>query len=1041
MNKLIEWFAENPVAANLLMVAILIGGTFSYLKEIDRQFFPSVASSSVGVTVNYLGAGPEEVEERILIRVEEAIQDLEGIKEITSTASEGFGQVVVKVQSGYDTRVLLDDVKARVDGINTFPTESERPIVAEFASGRDQREMLVAIYGNMDERTLKTWAERIRDDVGALANIDKAELQAVRDYELAIEVPEASLRRYGLTLGDVQRAVAANSLNLPAGSIKSDLGDITLRTKGQAYNKADFEELVVVQQSDGTVIRVKDIGTVIDGFVEEDLRARLNGSPAMILNVVSVSNPDVTRTSRIVRGYMEKMAPQLPAGLNMTVLDDASITFNDRMDMLLGNGISGLALVFIVLLLFLRPAVAIWVAIGIGISFFGAIWALPWFGISLNMISLFAFLLVLGIVVDDAIIVGEAIHTRHERGLRGLEAATRGATRVSTPVFLAVLSTLIFFAPMLGVPGDWSDVAKNIPIVVFGALLFSLIESLLILPAHLKGMKTLPDEPTGFMKFQQKIADAMRNFVQNRYKPAIELALAWRTVTVLSFVLVFAVCIGLVGGSWIRVAFFPSIVADFVAVTIDLPENAAFTRTTDLQDRLEQAAKEAAAEMTEEGYTPLDTVLSFASDSKIDSFAFPEMEGAEGIDAAEFSRRWRAKLGPVPEAEEIRYTTSIQPGKKPIDIQVSGADTEELNRAVEAIKAELATFSGIFDIKDSMSDPQPEIILNLRPQAESLALGLTDLAQQVREGYYGAEAQRIPRGKDDVRVMVRYPRETRESIESLSDTRIRVGDGIEIPFDSVAETEFGTGAVKIKRKDRQRVGNVTADALAWADPNQVLAEIFDANEDIWAKQYPRTSIKMAGDSEEEGEFISSLASNLVVAIVLIYAILAVSFRSYGIPVIILTAIPFGFAGAVIGHMTLGMSLSMFSLLGIIAAAGVVVNDNLVLLDHLSRLRKEGMEVGEAIITAACDRFRAIILTSLTTFIGLAPLMAETSVQAQLLIPMVVSLAFGVLFATGVTLILVPCLYSLMWQIKHSSLRILRIMFSNDDGRGMRTPAE
>lgn len=1041
MNKLIEWFADNPVAANLLMVAILIGGTFSYLKQVDRQFFPSVASSSVSVDVNYLGAGPEEVEERILIRVEEAIQDLEGIKKMTSIANEGFGRVIVQVDNGYDTRILLDDVKARVDGINTFPVESERPIVAEFATGHEQREMLVAISGQMDERTLKTWAERIRDDVGALDFIDKAELQAVRDYEVAIEVPEASLRRYGLTLGDVQQAIAANSLNLPAGNIKSDLGDITLRTRGQAYNKADFEDLVVVQQPDGTVIRVRDIGTVIDGFVEQDIRARLNGAPAIILNVVSVSNPDVTRTSRIVRSYLEEVKPQLPDGLNVLVLDDASITFNDRMSMLLNNGISGLALVFIVLLLFLRPAVAIWVAIGIGISFFGAIWALPWFGISLNMISLFAFLLVLGIVVDDAIIVGEAIHTRHERGLRGLEAATRGATRVALPVFLAVVSTLIFFAPMFGVPGNWRDVAMNIPIVVFGALVFSLIESLLILPAHLKNMKTLPAEPQGFMKVQQRIADAMKTFIDTRYKPFIELALRWRTVTVLSFVLVFALCIGMVGGGWIRVAFFPSIVADFVAVNIDLPENAAFSRTANLQDRLEKAAKEAAEEMSAEGYGALDVILSFAGGSSLEAYAFPEREGALGIDAEEFSKRWRAKLGPVPEAEEIRLTTSIQEGRKPIDIQVTGANSAEMTRAIDAIKAELNSFGGIIDVKDSISDPQPEIVLNLRPQAESLALGLNDLAQQVRQGYFGAEAQRVPRGKDDVRVMVRYPRSTRESIESLADTRIRVGDGIEIPFDAVAETQFGSGAVKIEREDRRRVGHITADALDSVDPNLIVAEMFKDNKATWAQQFPRTTISLAGDAEEQSEFVGSLATNLLIAVCVIYGILAVSFRSYGLPIIILTAIPFGFSGAVIGHMLLGMSLSMFSLLGIIAAAGVVVNDNLVLLDHLGRLRKEGVKVADAIVDAACDRFRAIILTSLTTFIGLAPLMAETSVQAQLLIPMVVSLAFGVLFATGVTLILVPCLYSVMWQIKDSTLRLVKRMFSTSNRGGLSTPAE
>lgn len=1041
MNKLIAWFADNPVAANLLMIAILIGGTVAYLFQIDRQFFPSIASSSVAVTVHYLGAGPQEVEERIIIRVEEAIQDLEGIKEITSTALEGVGQVVVEVQNGYDTRVLLDDVKARVDGINTFPGESERPIVSEFSKSEEQREMLLGIYGDIDETTLKKWAERIRDDVASINKIDKAELQAVRDYEVAIEVPEESLRRYGLSLGDVQRAVANNSLNLPAGSIKSDLGDITLRTKGQAYNKADFEDIVVVQQPDGTIIKVRDIATVIDGFVEQDLRARLNGQRAILLNVLSVSDPDVTRTSKIVRGYLEEIAPTIPDGLNVVVLDDGSLTFKDRISMLLGNGLSGLLLVFIVLLLFLRPAVAIWTAVGIGISFFGAVWSMAWLDMSLNMISLFAFLLVLGIVVDDAIIVGEAIHARHERGLRGLEAAVRGATRVSSPVFLAVLSTLIFFAPMLTVPGEWRSAAMNIPLVVFGALTFSLIESLLILPAHLKDMKPLPKEPNRFMQFQERFAEGMRNFIENRYRPLVTLALKWRTVTVTSFVLFFMICVALVGGGWIRLSFFPQVVADFVAVRIDLPENAAFDRSMTLQDRLEKAAKDANDEMEQEGYTPLSMVMSFAYDNEIESYAFPSLEGVEGVDAAEFARRWRENLGEVPAAQDIVFTTSMGPDGKDIDIQVSGPDTQEIARAVDAIKAELRSYGGIYDVKDSMSDPQPEIVLDLRPQAESLSLGLADLAQQVRQGFFGAEAQRIPRGKDDVRVMVRYPRETRESIESLRETRIRVGDGLEIPFDAVAETTFGKGAVRIEREDRQRVAHITAEALETTDPNQVSRQLFAQNSEKWAKMFPRTKIKTSGDAEEQGEFVGALLTNLVIAVFVIYAVLAVSFRSYGLPFIILTAIPFGFSGAVVGHGLLGMNISMFSILGIVAAAGVVVNDNLVLLDHLGRLRREGMKVADAIVQAACDRFRAIILTSLTTFIGLAPLMTETSVQAKMLIPMVVSLAFGVLFATTVTLILVPCLYSLMWQIKHGVLRRLRNLFRGSTNAGLQTPAE
>ncbi|MEM7570466.1 MAG: efflux RND transporter permease subunit, partial [Pseudomonadota bacterium] len=941
MNKLIAWFADNPVGANLLMFAILLGGTFAYFFQVDRQFFPSVASSSVGVTVNYLGAGPAEVEERILIRVEEAIQDLEGIKEITSTAQEGFGQVVAEVQNGYDIRVLLDDVKARVDGINTFPTEAERPIVAEFANAREQREMMLAVYGDLDEATLKKWAERIRDDIAAKDNIDKAELQAVRDFEVAIEVPEESLRRYGLSLADVQRAVASNSLNLPAGNIKSSMGDITLRTKGQAYNKADFEEIVVVQQPDGTVIKIKDIGTVIDGFVERDLRARLNGQRAILVNVLSVSEPDVTRTARIVRDYLDDFAPNIPEGLNVTVLDDASLTFKDRISMLLGNGLSGLLLVFVVLLLFLRPAVAIWTAVGIGIAFFGAIWSMAWLGISLNMISLFAFLLVLGIVVDDAIIVGEAIHARHERGMTGLEAAIRGASRVSSPVFLAVLSTLIFFAPMLAVPGNWRDTAMNIPLVVFGALTFSLIESLLILPAHLKDMKPLPAQPGRLMQIQQRFADGMRHFIETRYRPLISLALKWRTVTVTGFVLFFMICLSLVAGGWIRLSFFPQVVADFVAVTIELPENAAFERSARIQERLEAAAIKANDSMEQEGYTPLSMVMSFAFDNSVEAFAFPSLEGVEGVDAAEFSRRWRENLGEIPAAQDITYATSIGPDGKDIDIQVSSNNTQEIEKAVAAIKQELRSYGGIYDVKDSMSDPQPEIVLNLRPQAESLNLGLSDLAQQVRAGFFGAEAQRIPRGKDDVRVMVRYPRKTRESVESLSETRIRVGDGIEIPFDAVAEAEFGVGAVRIEREDRKRVAHITAEALDSTDYAQVVRQIFEENKEKWAKQFPTATIKKAGDAEEQGEFVLSLATNLVVAVFVIYAILAVSFRSYGVPFIILTAIPFGFSGAVVGHGFMGMNLSMFSILGIVAAAGVVVNDNLVLLDHLGRLRKEG----------------------------------------------------------------------------------------------------
>lgn len=1022
MNRIIGWFANNSVASNLLMLIILVGGVMTY-PAMNREFIPPRMSDTVQVSVPYRGAGPEEVEDRILIRIEEAVSDLDGIKKIRSIAREGTGTVTIEVQNGSDTRKLLNDVKSRVDGINTFPTEAERPIVSEQV--RRVQVMQLVLFGDVDQKTLKRVAENIRDDLAALREVDVANVQAVLPYEVAIEISEVDLRRYGLSFDDFVRAVRANSLNLPAGTIRSEGGNVTLRTRGQAYTADDFEQIAVLRQADGTVIRVADVARVIDGFQEADLLARYNGSPAVLLEAFVTADPNVVETSQAIRTYLEQLKTRLPGNLTVDVLDDRSETLNDRLRLLLENGIGGLILVFVVLLLFLRPMVAFWVAAGIAIAFVGTIWVLPWFGVSLNMISLFAFLLVLGIVVDDAIIVGESIHAMNERGVRKIHGATLGAQSVSKPVFFAVATTILAFMPMLFVPGNWRDIAQQIPYVVIAALVFSLIESMLILPSHLSNLK--PERELGhgalakLQKFQRNLASGLQRFAEKFYAPLLQKALHWRGLTVVVFIILFGLTVAVVGGGWMRISFFPNIQADFVFSTINMPEGAAFSKSEDVALKLEKAAQTASEAIEAEvGEKPLKSVFTIATGNSIQGWTILEQTDKEEASAQAFANRWRSEVGALPEADEIKFSSSFGDFRKPIQFQLASADAEQLRQAVTALKSELSTYGGVYDVRDSLSSGRREIVLDLKGQAQSLDLGLADLANQVRQGFFGAEAQRIPRGKDDVRVMIRYPKNTRESVDALEDLRVRVAGGTEVPFESVAEARYAQGYTQIERVDRQRISTVTAEMRrTTSSPGEVMGEIIQKKIPEWRTTFPNVEFALDGNSVDQQEFIGSLVSNLLIAIGAMYALLAIAFRSYGQPLIILTAIPFGFTGAIIGHLVMGMDLAMFSFLGIVAAAGVVVNDNLVLIDRVNSLRSdEGFRVLDALRTAARDRFRPIILTSITTFIGLVPIMAETSIQAQFLIPMVVSLAFGVAFATSVTLILVPCLYSLGYSLKH-----------------------
>jgi len=1013
VNGSIRWFIDNPVAANLLMILLLIGGALA-IPALNKQFFPEIEINSVSVSMVYPGASPREVEEQICARIEEAVHDLRGIKEIRSVAQQGLGTVLIEAAQGYDTSQLTAEIKTRVDAINTFPGDAERPVVVENA----YRHLMavVNIAGDISERELKILGERLRDDLSSEPYVSIVELRDPRPYEVAVEVSEETLRRYGITFNDVVNAIRGSSLNLPAGAIKAVSGDIRLQTRGQAYGRVDFEQIPLITQADGVNITLGDVANVQDGFADIDIQNRFNGQPSHALEVFVTSDPQTLRTSEVVHEWIDQTRPSLPEGVSLTMWRDSSVPFVGRVDTLLKNGIGGLGLVFLVLLLFLRPKLALWVCVGIGVAFMGTFFVLQYTGTSLNMISLFAFLLILGIVVDDAIIVGEAIHTHQTNGHPGVEGASMGASSVVKPVMYAVISTMIFFVPMLFMPGDMATAAQAIPVVVILALAFSLIESLWILPSHLAHMG--PERPSksallrSLETVRSRCADGLVNFSKQQYQPFLEKALRHNLLVCGLFLVALVMSLAVYGGGWIRSAFFPQVNSDYIQVEVTLPDGGAFGRSLEVMDRVEQAAialrddYNARAEFQEQ--VAIGNISATARENQV--YVIVETL-SEAVDtqalAVEFEQSW-GDLGPV-ESLQVDYT--INHLGKPITLVLTSSSVAELQAVSAEMRAVLQTYPGVYNINDSLEAPRDEIVLDLKPQAETLSVSLSDLARQVREAFYGAEAQRIPRIKEDVKVMVRYPEEERLSVDDLGELRIRLPEGTEVPFDTVAEVSVEPGYQKIERLDRKRILVVSADVVTgMSSPRAIVDSVINEYLPVWQQQYPSVTVALDGELEEETAFMTAMVTYMGLALLVIYGLMAIPFKSYWQPFLILTAVPFGVMGAILGHLILDWQVSMFSILGVIACAGVVVNDNLVLIDRVNSLRNTGASLYDALVLGARDRFRPIILTSLTTFIGLLPIMSETSVQAQFLIPMVTSLAFGVLFATGVTLILVPCLY-------------------------------
>jgi multidrug efflux pump subunit AcrB len=1012
MNHLIEWWARNSVAANLLMVGIFVSGIIGFF-SMEREIDPQVRFPGLQIEVSWPGAAPQEVEEQIVARIEEAVSDMDSIEWVRSTSAEGYGGVYILAEQQVDFTQFMNDVKIRVDSIPSLPRDIEPPQVRQWVN-RDEF-IRVAVHGNLGERELKRLAEKLRREAAVLPAISVVQLFGVRREEVSIQVSEEALRRYGLSFNEVADAIRNTSINQSSGSVRTEVGTYQLKVRSQADTEAEFANIVIRQTEGGGTLRVGDVATVVDGFEDEPILATLNGEPAVLLQVMTTETMDIVRASDSIREWIDKRQETLPPGAELTLWTDNAVDFKGRMKTIGNSAFMGLALVLIFLVLTLRPIVAFWVAVGIATAYAGAFVFLPSLGVSLNMLSTFAFLLVLGIVVDDAIVVGEGIHTEAHHMGGGIDAAVAGAQMVAKPVIFAVLTTIMAFLPWLFLSGSTSEFTRHITWVVILALMFSLVEALWILPAHLTRMKPRRDDRLHwFGHFQKKISDGIIHFAHQRYRKIAQAVVNRRYLTVSVFITVLFVGFGMFNTGWVKKSFMPEMESDEVVVNVVMPEGTPYSRSLEILRQLQSAERALVAEFDQRTAGAGKLIENWYTRSRRDSvLAIVKLTPPEQRDmsAKEAAIRLRELMGDVPDAREVSVDFTHNEGGPDFELSVRHPDLDVLRLAVDDLERQLHTYGAMYDIRNNLESASDEIRIQLKPGAQKLGLTLSDVTRQVRQAYYGEEVQRLPREGQDVKVMVHYPLESRRSIESLEHFRVRTSDGREVPLLSVAELEYAPGIKRIQRWNGNRAARVSAD-LKTSIRKDIMEDLNQNFFPEWEKRYPGIQRGPVGQAEGEARFIKEVTGLYVIAFFVMYAMLAIAFRSYWQPILILIAMPYAYVGAIYGHAAVNMTMAIFSYFGIAAAAGVVVNDNLVLIDYTNRLRDRGMKPLEAIVEAGVIRFRPIMLTTATTIVGLTPMMLERSIQAKFLIPIVVSLVSGVFVAFFVTLLMVPALYTI-----------------------------
>ncbi len=1034
----IAWMTHHTVAANLVMLIFIIGGLIVGT-DLKQEVFPEFTSDRIRVSVAYPGASPEEVEQGILLSIEDVVRGLDGVKNVTATAAEGMAFMKIELVMGVNADNVLQDVVNEIDGIQSFPELAEEPII-NLEEARHQV-VTVMVHGDQEEQVLRDVADRMRDELLQRPGVTLVELGSARPREIAIEVPQRHLRAYGLTLNRIAREVGEAAIELPGGGVKTPGGEVLLRTQERRDFGQDFADIPLLSTPDGTTVTVGDLATIRDGFEDIDQEAYFNGQRAIQVKAFRVGKETPLSVSDSVHAYLEELRPELPDGIGAAVWEDWAVIYRDRMNLLLKNAFLGLILVLLLLGLFLDLKLAFWVTVGLPTAIIGSFLFIPFTGASINMVSLFAFIITLGIIVDDAVVAGEIIYQKREQGLSLVQAAIAGAREIAGPIMFAVLTNIAAFLPLFFVPGEFGILIRQVPSIVVAVFVVSLIESLFVLPAHLAHTR----EPSGFWKTldrpRQWFSKALQTFIRERYQPFLRMAIANRWLTVAVAVALLILAVGMVAGRHVPFSFLPAIDSEITRVQATLPYGVPMKRSRRVLDRLLESADTALAQHGGEAvlrgmYGQIGASLaqreSGASSGSVGSHVveaqiFLVPADQRDFSGADFANTWRSAIGSIPGVEALLFRSEVRMSNDtPIDIQLSHRSRDILETAAQELAERLSQYAGVLDIDDGVSLGKPQLNFRITPEARSLGLNATDMAQQVRGAFYGVEALRQQRGRDEVKVMVRLPESERRSAFTVEHLILRTGQGGEIPLAEAAEIEAGRAYTEIKRHKGHRIVAVTAEVdERIANANTIIAEVTANEVEALLTKYPGLTYSLEGEQELQRESLGTLAAGFVLTLLLIYGLLAIPFRSYVQPLIVMLGIPFSFIGVLIGHLLLGYGLSLISIFGIVALAGVMVNDSLVLIVATNRIYDEqDVPFSEAIVQGATSRFRPIVLTSLTTFFGLAPMIFETSVQAKFLIPMAVSLGFGILFGTAVILVIVPCVYLIVETLLRKDQAVL-----------------
>lgn len=1032
---LIRWFIENHVAANILMIFILAGGLIM-LSGMVREIFPSIDPKIITVSVPYPGASAEDVEDGITRRIEEAVIGIQGIKRVVSNATENLGSVTIELDDFADGNIVLNDVETEIDGLQDFPPEEAEDVVIIKAKSNSSVLSLV-VYGDVADKPLADWADRIKDDLLRLDNVSLVDLYGVKDREISIEVSEDTLRKYNLTIADVAEAIDNFSVDLPGGTIKSKSGEILVRVNDRKYYGNEFENIIIKSQNNGSFLRLKDIAEITDGFDDSDFRHIFNGQNAISINISRSSSQDTIAIEKEVKDYIKNV--KLPEGINMVISKNRTSILRDRMDLLTRNAILGFALVFISLVLFLDLKLAFWTSIGIPVSFLGGIFIAALMGITINMITLFALIVVLGVVVDDTIIAGESIFSEQEKAKKNKKKISifdtlRGVNSIFGPVSIGVFTTIAAFAPLAFSTGTLGQILAPIPVIVIGVLITSLVEAYFILPSHLSSGSRWS---IGILaRIRERVAGGLENFINSLLMPVATTLIRLRYITITAATIIIVFSIWIVASGNLRFIFFPQIEGNEITITLEMPIGTAFSITEKNTLKIAEDVTET-REHFKEGDFDIFQNVSYSIGEVLRNGNSPGAKSASGksshlaqlsielvssekrnSSAKDVENYLRNKVGEIAGAKKLAFESSLVRAGDDITVEINHRDSEKLALASKDLIAKLKASEGVSEVSESAQLGKREFIFKINNTG--LAAGLTpaEIGRQLRDAFNGREVQRIQRGSNEIRVMVRYTRADRSSIAAIEKMRIRLPNGKETNLTTVANIEEARNPANIQRVDGRRINSITANVdKRVTTPNDANDKI--VNEFIPELQnlYPGLSYSLEGKSRSQREDLATLGKNMMIALMLIFVMLAAQLRSYVKPFVILLTVPIGISGAILGHIILGFDLSFISFFGIVALSGVVINDSVVLVDYYNRLRLEGVEAFEASIESLRKRFRPILLTTLTTSLGLLPMLLETSLQAQFIIPMAVSLACGIVFASAMLIFVVPCLLLVIEDVK------------------------